>query len=151
MQDVQLHNANAWANFSQSQEENVVDGANQTEKMDTTAEDDTLWSEFQGRELQKRKAEEQKRKIEEEERRRKAEAEVEAAKAAEEHARAAKEKERELLEQEARELRKLTDKGAEEAEAEILRQAGHESQANLEELGLAARDDDEDMDDEEVI
>jgi colicin import membrane protein len=158
LQDVQLQNVNAWANLSQPQEgeTNAADGAG-VQAEPVPMEDDTLWTEFQGREAQQREAEEQKRKLEEEQRRKQEAEEEEARRAVEEarlqaqqQAEAAQKREQERLEREAAELQNLTDRGAEAAEAEMLRQVGHESQADLEELGLTARQDEDEEDDEVV-
>lgn len=166
--DVQLQNAGAWANLTAAPA--AAPGAAAPAAPAAAAggaaeggagEDDHLWSEFQGREQQQLQAEEAKRAAEEAERRRK-EAEMEAMRreAAEAEARRqreAAEKEeaarRALEEQRQREQQQLQSMAAAAAadkDPDILRgTGGHDSAANLADLGLQAKDeaseDDEDV------
>jgi membrane protein involved in colicin uptake len=122
-------------------------------------DDDNLWDEFKGREAQEQQAEAQKKALEEAERKRQEEeaaaavkAEKEAA-AAEERRKVAQEEAKKKAEEEERareaaELKNLTTKGAEDVAVEAMRQAGHG--ADITELGLVARQDEDDEDDLEI-
>ena len=120
-------------------------------------EDDTLWTEFAGREVQEQQAEAQKKALEEAEKKRQEEEAEAAKKAAEEavaaeerrkieEAEAAKRAEEERREREAAELRDLTKAGAEDVDVEALRQVGH---GDINAVGLVARQ--EDDFDEEIL
>lgn len=161
LQDVQLQNANAWASLSQPPEGAGTqgDGAGDAAPME---DDDTLWTEFKGREEEQRQAEEKKKALEEEEKKKKEAEETAARRAAEEaaaaerraaeEAAAAKQKEEEeRRRREAEELQQLDVRGAADAEVDMMRQAGHGAAADLEELGLAARPDEEDEEDDEAM
>lgn len=154
---MQLQNAGAWANLQAPPTAPAVPDGGPTEEA-APMEDDTLWTEFAGREVQEQQAEIQKKALEEDEKVRQAE-EAEAAKRAAEEAlvaeerrkveeaEAAKRAEEERRAREADELKKLTVAGAEDADVEAMRQVGHG--ADLTELGLVARQDDED--DEDIL
>ena len=162
LQDVQIQNAGAWANLQEAPEGGANPTADGTAAADEAApmEDDNLWDEFKGREAQEQQAEAQKKALEEAEKKRQEEeaaaaikAEAEAAEAEEkrkiEEAEAAKRAEEEQRAREAAELKNLTTEGADDVAVEAMRQAGHG--ADITELGLVARpDDDDDEDDLEI-
>ena len=157
VQDVQLQNVNAWANLQAAPA--TSNGPNEDGGVATLdAEDDTLWTEFQGREAQARVAEEQKKTLQAEEARRREEEAAAAAAAAKEaveaEARRKAEAEDAVLREkeerrakEAEELERMKTQGAADAEAEALRQAGH-GPTDLTALGLAPRQDDEEGDED---
>ncbi|GAB4813020.1 hypothetical protein N2152v2_000066 [Parachlorella kessleri] len=166
--DVQLTNANAWASLTAGpaappaaaaaspapQQQQQPEAEKEEEE-----EEDNLWSEFQGREQQQRQQEEQKKALEEEERKKK-EAEAEALRKQAEEAKAAKqraEQERQQAiekqrEREREQLQDLQKVAAEESkQPDILGAVGHDSNANLAALGLVAKDDEDELMDEEDI
>lgn len=148
LQDIQLQNVGDWATLKESQDTPAAGAAAASAEAAAAAGgDDDLWTEFQGRATQEEAAAEQKAALEEEERRAKAAAaaaaEAEAARLkaeAEEEAQRAEREAAERRQREAAELARLTDRGAEEAGVEMLRQAGHQSGVDLDELGLAPRE-----------
>jgi hypothetical protein len=164
--DVQIQNAGAWANLQEVPEggDAKADGAAAGDGVagDEAApmeDDDNLWDEFKGREAQEQQAEAQKKALEEAEKKRQEEEAVAAAKAEKEAAEAEERKkieeeeakkkaEEEERDREAAELKNLTTKGAEDVAVEAMRQAGHG--ADITELGLVARQD-EDEDDEDDL
>jgi hypothetical protein len=166
--DVQIQNAGAWASLQEAPEGGdgpgagggdggAAEGADGGDEAAPMEDDDNLWDEFKGREAQEQQAEAQKKALEEAEKKRQEEeaaaaekAEKEAAEAEQrrliEEEEAKKKAEEEERAREAAELKKLTTKGAEDVAVEAMRQAGHG--ADITELGLVARQDDEDDEDD---
>jgi flagellar biosynthesis GTPase FlhF len=160
--DVEIQNAGAWASLQEAPEggdapagaDGAAGAADEAAPME---DDDNLWDEFKGREAQEQQAEAQKKALEEAEKKRQQE-EAEAAAKAEQEAAAAEERrkieeeeaakkaEEEERAREAAELKNLTTKGAEDVAVEAMRQAGHG--ADITELGLVARQDEEDDEDD---
>ena len=164
VQDVQLQNAGAWANLqagTASPAAPATEGGGGSAPVEEGApmEDEALWTEFAGREVQEQQAEAQKKALEEAELKRQAEEEAAAKRAAEEEtaaaekrkieaAEAAKRAEEEQRAREAAELQHLTTVGAEDVDVEAMRQVGHGQ--DLTELGLVARQDDDEDDEDEL-
>ncbi|KAL4421258.1 hypothetical protein ABPG75_010549 [Micractinium tetrahymenae] len=157
--DVQLQNAGAWANLTAAAPPAAGAAPAAPAAAEAPAEDDNLWTEFQGREAQQLQAEEAKKAAEEAERKKKQEemermrreaAEAEARKQAEAEAKV--EAERKALEEkrqrEAQQFQSMAAAAAAEKDPDILRGGGHDSATNLADLGLQAKD--EGSEDEDV-
>eukprot|EP00887_Chlorella_sp_A99_P005831 scaffold1.g5831.t1 len=170
--DVQLQNAGAWANLTAAPPAGAPaapaaapppaaapgggDAPPAGQQPGGEEQADDLWTEFQGREAAQKQAEEQKKAAEDEERR-KREAEVlemrrkaEEVEAALKRAEQEREEEarRKVEEQRAREARQFEDMAAaaaddEQKQPDIAMRAGHTSNADLAELGLHAREEEE--------
>jgi hypothetical protein len=153
--NVQIQDAKGWADLSKG-----AVNPKDTEKA-AGEENDTLWTEFKGREEEQNILKEQRKALEKEEARKKLEAEAEAARKAEEEKRLAEEKaaeakrrEEDLRKKEAAELANMNTQAEEDAELDMMRQVGHEeAEDHLDEMGLAAdaEDDNEDASDEEAM
>lgn len=153
--DVQIQDAKGWADLSK--------GANNTDKAEDkekpAEENDTLWTEFKGREEEQKQLNEQKKALKEEEEKKKQEALLAAQKREEEEklkaARLAEEKrkeEEELRKREADELEKMNTQAEEDAELDMMRQAGHgATNDHLDELGLTARAENDAHSEEEAM
>lgn len=109
-------------------------------------ENDTLWTEFRGKEEEQKHLSEQKKALELEEEKKREEMQAAARKAeqekkelAQQKANEDREKEEERRRREAAELEKMNTQAEEDAELDIMRQAGHENADHLNEMGLAAR------------
>lgn len=156
LQDVQLQNAGAWANLTAAPPAGAPAAPPAGQQPGGEEQADDLWTEFQGREAAQKQAEEQKKAAEDEERR-KREAEVlemrrkaEEVEAALKRAEQEREEEarRKVEEQRAREARQFEDMAAaaaddEQKQPDIAMRAGHTSNADLAELGLHAREEEE--------
>lgn len=149
--DVQIQDAKGWADLSK-------EAGKDTEKP-AGEENDTLWTEFKGKEEEQKLLTEQRKALEEEEQRKKKEAarlaEEEAARKAEEEKRRAEEqaaeakkKEEEMRRKEAEELEVMNTQAEEDAELDMMRQAGHEDgNDHLNDMDIVDDVDDGDDDD----
>lgn len=152
--DVQIKDAKGWADLSKG-------AAKTNASMIDRNESDALWKEFKGREQEQNVLKEQRKALEEEHARKKKEEEEEALRKAQEEnlqkqaaeeaeARKKKEAEEELRQRQSMELDMMNKKAKEDAELDLMKQAGHGADENhLDDLGLAdagedASDDDED-------
>jgi len=155
LQDVQIQDAKGWADLSKGA--NNTDMAEDKEK--PAEENDTLWTEFKGREEEQKQLNEQKKALKEEEEKKKQEALLAAQKKEEEErlkaARLAEEKkkeEEELRKREADELEKMNTQAEEDAELDMMRQTGHAAaNDHLDELGLTARAENDAHSEEEAM
>jgi len=155
--NVQVQDAKGWADLSK--------GAVPTDVPKPPGdENDALWTEFKGKEEQQNMLKQQRKALEEEEERKKLEAEAEAArrreeekqralKAEEEKAEEARRKEEEQRKLEEEELDAMNTQAQEDAELDMMKQAGHgDADDHLNDLGLAAdAGEDDDASDEEAI
>jgi hypothetical protein len=155
--DVQIQDAKGWAALSRG-----------AAKIDTNnmerGESDALWKEFKGKEQEQKVLKEQRKALEEEAARKKKVAEEEVLRMAEEEERKKREaeeqrvaeskrKEEELRRQEAEELEAMNAKAKEDAELDMMKQAGHGGgeDDHLDDLGLADAGDDASDDEEEAM
>lgn len=154
--DVQIQDAKGWADLSK--------GAVATQDAPKVPgdENDALWTEFQGKEQEQNVLKQQRKALEEEEERKRKMAEAEAArkreeekqrvlKEEEEKAEEARRKEEEQRKLEEEELAAMNTQAEEDAELDMMKQAGHgDADDHLNDLGLAgdAGEEDEASDEE---
>ncbi len=155
--DVQIQDAKGWADLSMG-----------TVPADVSKppgdENDALWTEFKSKEQEQNTLKQQRKALEEEEERKMMEAKAEAArkkeeekqralKAEEEREKEARRKEEEERKLEEEELAAMNTQAQEDAELDMMKQAGHgDADDHLNDLGLAAdAGEDDDASDEEEL
>ncbi len=152
--DVQIQDAKGWADLSKEAGKNTEKAGGE--------ENDTLWTEFKGKEEEQKLLTEQRKALEEEEERKKKEAarlaEAEAARKAEEEKRRAEEqaaeakkKEEEIRRREAEELEVMNTQAEEDAELDMMRQAGHEDGNDMDIVDDADDGDNDDASEDEPM
>lgn len=155
--DVHIQDAKGWADLSKG---TVTNDASLAPR----EENDALWTEFKGKEQEQNVLKEQRKALEEEAERKRKEAEAAAArrkeeekqralKAEEEKAEDARRKEAQQRKIEEDELAAMNTQAEEDAELDMMKQAGHgDADDHLSDLGLAAdAGEDDDASDEEAL
>jgi preprotein translocase subunit SecD len=153
--DVQIKDAKGWADLSK--------GATKNKTSLQRDESDALWKEFKGKEQEQNDLKEQRKALEEEETRKKqAAAEDELRRRQEEdrkqreaeeaEARKKEEMEQELRKRQSLELDMMNKKAKEDAELDLMKQAGHgDADEHLDDLDIGGGDDVSDAEDEAAM